>query len=520
VQTATSALVLGDLIAQEDLGLTLLSGGAGALDREVAGAHSIDVSEPTRFLERHWVMLTAGLRLKGSVAAQRALIEELDEGGIAALGIGIDLVFKRVPPALLEAARERSFPVLAVPLDTPFRDIVGFINRSLLSSDLHTYQRLNAIQRHLVDALREERPREVMVERLARMLDAGVLIIGADGRVEATSGPVPAGDLSERVGEREFEHEGWHVVSTPIGDAGWLAVASRGRLVAARLARPAAQAAVPLLAATERLGDLARDQERAIRSALLDEALEGSRDLRALAARVASFGIDFTAPARVVAAAAARGNAIGGAAAAARGDAAGGGAAAARGAAIGGGAAAARGDPAGALTDALERAAADAGAPHLVTTRGERAVALVQADARPLVAAVGDVRAGIGRPVERIADVPRSFRDAQLAIERVQHGQLAYEDFDLATLLLSEVPPEHIRPRVEELLAPLNANPPLLEALVEYFARDMDVNATAEAMHVHPNTLRYRLSRVEKLLGRSLRQPATIAELSLALLAR
>ena len=47
----------------------------------------------------------------------------------------------------------------------------------------------------------------------------------------------------------------------------------------------------------------------------------------------------------------------------------------------------------------------------------------------------------------------------------------------------------------------------------------MDVNATAEAMHVHPNTLRYRLSRVEKLLGRSLRNPATIAKLSLALLA-
>jgi purine catabolism regulator len=99
----------------------------------------------------------------------------------------------------------------------------------------------------------------------------------------------------------------------------------------------------------------------------------------------------------------------------------------------------------------------------------------------------------------------------------VRAGQLAYEDFDLATLLLSEVPPEHIRPRVEELLAPLKANPPLLEALVEYFARDMDVNATADAMHVHPNTLRYRLARVEKLLGRSLRQPATITELTLAL---
>jgi len=47
----------------------------------------------------------------------------------------------------------------------------------------------------------------------------------------------------------------------------------------------------------------------------------------------------------------------------------------------------------------------------------------------------------------------------------------------------------------------------------------MDVKAAADAMHVHPNTLRYRLSRVEQLLGRSLRSPATIAELSLALLA-
>ncbi len=470
-----TALVLGDLVAQEDLGLTLLSGGAGALDRELAGAHSIDVEEPSRFLERGWVMLTAGMRLKGSVTAQRALIAELDEGGMSALGIGVELVFKRVPPALLEEARERAFPVLAVPLGTAFRDIVSFINRSLLSSDLHTYQRLNAIQRHLVDALREPRPRAVMVERLARMLDAGVLLLAPDGDVEIASGSVPDHDLAARVGEREFEHEGWHVVSVPIGDGGWLAVASRGRALAARLARPAAQAAVPLLAATDRLDDLARDQERAIRSALLDEALEGSSDERVLAARAASFGLDFAQPARVVVAC----------------------------------------DAAAGNGRDLASALAAADAPHLSTTREARCVALVQGPFPDL----GEARAGIGRPVERIADVPRSFRDAQLAVGRVQQGTLAYEDFDLATLLLSEVAPEHIRPRVQELLAPLHANPPLLEALVEYFARDMDVNATAEAMHVHPNTLRYRLSRVEKLLGRSLRQPATIAELSLALLA-
>jgi hypothetical protein len=38
-------------------------------------------------------------------------------------------------------------------------------------------------------------------------------------------------------------------------------------------------------------------------------------------------------------------------------------------------------------------------------------------------------------------------------------------------------------------------------------------------MHLHHNTLRYRLGRIEAALGQSLRHPATIASLHLALLA-
>ena len=218
VQTATSALVLGDLVAQEDLGLTLLSGGAGALDREIAGAHSIDVEAPTRFLERHWVMLTAGMRLKGSVAAQRALVAELDEGGMSALGIGVGLVFKRVPPALLEEARERSFPVLAVPLETR------------VPGHRRLHQPLAAVERpaHLPAADGDPAPPGRRAARAAPARGDGGAA-GADaGRRRAAArcrrppreprgAGAGCGAGRGAVAEREFEEDGWHVVAVPIG---------------------------------------------------------------------------------------------------------------------------------------------------------------------------------------------------------------------------------------------------------------------------------------------------------------
>src|SRR5206468_3720624 len=61
---ALSAFTLGDLLAQEDLGLELLAGGEDALARRVAGAHTIEIEHPATWLERDWIMLTTGVRLR------------------------------------------------------------------------------------------------------------------------------------------------------------------------------------------------------------------------------------------------------------------------------------------------------------------------------------------------------------------------------------------------------------------------------------------------------------------------
>lgn len=61
--------------------------------------------------------------------------------------------------------------------------------------------------------------------------------------------------------------------------------------------------------------------------------------------------------------------------------------------------------------------------------------------------------------------------------------------------------PGDAQPALLELLEPLAKNPDLLVTLECYLANDLDRRQTAGALHVHPNTLDYRLRRVVELCG-------------------
>ena len=175
----------------------------------------------------------------------------------------------------------------------------------------------------------------------------------------------------------------------------------------------------------------------------------------------------------------------------------------------------------------LERRLDRTGLRHLVSRRVDAVVALVQGDGARLhsvVAGLVDesqgIAAGIGRPLARFEAVAHSLRDAEIAVHRVSQQWnarlLDFADFDLATLLVSESSAERIAPKVDELLGVLRSHPAVHEAVVAYFQHEQDIKSAAAAMHLHQNTLRYRLARAEQLIGRSLKNPATIASLYIA----
>ncbi|SCD57462.1 PucR C-terminal helix-turn-helix domain-containing protein [Streptomyces sp. DvalAA-43] len=71
-----------------------------------------------------------------------------------------------------------------------------------------------------------------------------------------------------------------------------------------------------------------------------------------------------------------------------------------------------------------------------------------------------------------------------------------------------------------QLLRPLEVKPELLRTLETYLELGLDRRATAAALHIHPNTVDYRIRRIDRLTGLSPARPADLQHISAALVAR
>ena len=190
-------LTVESLIAE--LGLTLVSGLQSA-QAHVRWVHSTELTDPTPWLKGGELLLTMGIQLDGP-KTQRELIERLVDHEIAGLGFGTGFTHKRLPAALVTAARKHSFPLFEVPYELPFIAITERAFAQLLD------ERYEMLQRNMVgDVLAEALTGHLYPDELqARLRPFG---IGEQVAVLAFAPPDPsaAAALLERILEREGVH--------------------------------------------------------------------------------------------------------------------------------------------------------------------------------------------------------------------------------------------------------------------------------------------------------------------------
>ena len=131
-------------------------------------------------------------------------------------------------------------------------------------------------------------------------------------------------------------------------------------------------------------------------------------------------------------------------------------------------------------------------------------------------------RAGVSPPYRPLADTPRALHLAQAALACLPPGRAdvrAPNPSPLAALMVCE--PSEGRRLADQVLGPVVRLPTedrttLLDTLYAYLDHEGSAERAAEVLFCHPNTVRYRLRRLQELTGRSLTDPHGIAELATA----
>lgn len=532
---AASGLISRGLTVAEVLRTQALRGadvvaGAAGLHRRVERLNVMEVPDILPWVKPAELLLTTGYPLRRTPQGLAGLVADLAGAGLAALAVKPGRYLDQLPADALRVADELAFPLVRLPDSVAFDDVLEQVLTDLLNRQAAVLARSEEVHRALLQIVLDGGGLPEVAAGLVGLLDGAVLVTTADGRVLADAGPVDAlaavyaSGCFEETGRFRTEREGTglhahagmpgnHVVVPVVAggvDHGRIVAHSpEGRLGPEDVPTLERAATVVALAVTKQLA--VRAVESKYQGDFLRDVLSGRVDPAQALAHAGSLGWDLDRPLLVVVAELDPETARTGPAK----------------------------PPAGTGGDrivprpALERFTAawqgvvrprDPRAPvvgftqEVVAVLGLPARGDVERLVRELVREVaGDggggrrsFSTGVSRVVPDVRGLPAAYEQARTAVRvgRRLHGRSALTHFDgLGVLrLLSLVEDTAVLDGfVAEVLGPLAARDDdaadlrrTLEVLLE---TNLNVAETARRLHFHYNTLRYRIGKLERMLG-------------------
>ncbi|MFI0349710.1 PucR family transcriptional regulator [Actinomadura sp. 9N407] len=533
--TLTYGLPVGEVLGVSTLKGARLIAGRSGLGRVVQRLNVMEVPDILSWVKPNELLLTTGYPLRNTPQSLDNLVADLDERGLAALAIKLGRYLDSLPAEMIAQADRRGFPLILLADDVGFDDILNQVLTDILNRQAAVLARTEEVHRALVQIVLCGGGLQEVVDEVAALLKVAVAALDGEQRVLAGSGPHEHVQAMRALG-RGPAQDGEHLVA-PVVAGGF----DHGRIVAYSPNGTLCEADLTILERAATVAALVITKQQAVaaveskyRADFLRDILAGrAGDDDRVIAHCSGFGWDLDRPVMVLVAE------LDGRS---RGDARG-----ADGRGTEGRGAESRGSESrGAETresrgaeerSSQERLAAawstavrrhDPGA--AVATFAHEVVAVVGADGDdPVAQSSGPVQAmvkeatavfaehrrtfstGISRTVASPAALPEAYEQAGKAVRvgRQLHGTGARAHFDQLGVyrLLSLVSdPAELHAFVRETLGELAVDdePELVDlrrTLQVLLETNLNVAETARRLHFHYNTLRYRIGKLERMLG-------------------
>lgn len=121
----------------------VLVAGHGGLDRIIDSVNVMDAPDIVKWLKKNELLLTTAFVFKGYPEVLDDLIQRLHDGGCTALGIKVGRYWKEIPQYLIDAANQYNFPLIALPYEYTFSDLMRSLYRPSIGEEVR--EQLNSV---------------------------------------------------------------------------------------------------------------------------------------------------------------------------------------------------------------------------------------------------------------------------------------------------------------------------------------------------------------------------------------
>jgi purine catabolism regulator len=491
------AITIAELAADPLLKLRFLAGDGGGA-RLVSWAHTSDLPNPTEWLGPGDFLMSNGLNISSDADDQVSFLESVVQAGLSGLGIGDDVHAPALTEALLERADALAFPLLTIPHEVPFVAVSRAVANANSDEEHRRLVRTVQLYEVLRSAVSSGRLGAGLIRALEAQLGCMLALVDTESGlpVLAEDRPPPPG-LAEQLREELHARGGIFPGVLRIEHDGSAASAIRVpadrmiALLALANGRPAPDLSLLQHAANiaalevERVSAERRHTWR-LGSELMAHLLERRLDPTSASQQLREHGID---PERVVITAFR--------------------------------------PQAGAPADGdLHHQLAGLGLVHLVFRNAQHVLATITDDAEALdglrTALGPEIPLGISDRLRRPDRVPDAAREALWAEAAARNLGGAVARYGDATPLFLPRTLGEAENAADRIMGPLltydrEHGSDLIRSLRVFLEHNRSWQRSAEVLHVHKQTLVYRMRRVEELTGRSLRETGDVVQLWLGL---
>lgn len=178
-------IAVADMLALPELSGAECVAGAAGLGRRIERVNVMEVPDITAWVKPHEMLLTTGYPVHGDPDRLVKLLIELDDLGLAGLAVKLGRYVDDLPPALLREAERRGFPLLALPDGTAFDEVLAAVLSEILNTQSALLVRSEEVHRALLQIVVAGGGLADIAQHVAELLEAHIIVTTADGRVLA-----------------------------------------------------------------------------------------------------------------------------------------------------------------------------------------------------------------------------------------------------------------------------------------------------------------------------------------------